>query len=214
MRSALAAAGVSEEDLKAAGITIGDIVNGNVTSEELAKHGISGNILDGLHASGEEIQDALSGEEVPRDVQIAAIENSDIPEVFKSILLTNNNSEIYDELGAGTFIDYIAKYLTKLIINIVSFMLTFIIVSIILRAIIFALDIISNLPVLGLANRLAGGVLGALGALLIIWTLFVIVTLLYTTSVGKETYALIQGNEFLKLLYEYNPIMKLATMLK
>lgn len=214
VRSALAAAGVSEEELNAAGITIGDIVNGNITSEDLAEHGISGNILDGLHASGEKIQEALAGEEVPRDVQIAAIENSDIPEVFKSILLTNNNSEIYDELGAGTFIDYIAKYLTKLIINIVSFMLTFIIVAIILRAIIFALDIISNLPVLGLVNRLAGGVLGAMGAMLIIWALFVIVTLLYTTSIGKEIYALIQGNEFLKFLYEYNPIMKLATMLK
>ena len=49
-------------------------------------------------------------------------------------------------------------------------------VSLILRAIVFALDIVSNLPLLGLVNRLAGGAVGAVGALIIVWVLFILIT--------------------------------------
>ena len=83
-------------------------------------------------------------------------------------------------------------------------------VSLILRAIVFALDIVSNLPLLGLVNRLAGGAVGAVGALIIVWVLFILITLLYMTSTGKEAARMIQENGFTKLLYEYNPLMKLA----
>jgi hypothetical protein len=79
------------------------------------------------------------------------------------------------------------------------------------RAIVLALDIISNLPVLGLVNRLAGGVLGIGGALIIVWILFVIITLLYSTNIGSELLTMIQDSAILAKIYEYNPIMKLAT---
>ena len=152
--------------------------------------------------------------EIPKEVQVAAIEGADIPEIFKSLLLTNNNEDIYEKLGADTFVQYIAKSAAKLIINILAFVLTFIIITIILRAIIFALDIVANLPVLGLINRFAGGILGAGGALIIVWILFMFVTFLYTTSFGKEAYMAIQNNGLLKIIYEYNPIMKLAVTLR
>ena len=79
-----------------------------------------------------------------------------------------------------------------------------------MRAIIFALDIVAEIPVLGLINRLAGGVIGFAGALIIVWLLFVVVTLLYTTVIGKDIYEAIQGNGILKFLYDNNPIMKMA----
>ncbi len=214
VRRVLAAAGITEEQLNAVGITVEDIANGNISSEELAQYGISSSLLDGLNISGEQVGEGLEQLEIPRDMQIAAIEGADIPEIFKSLLLTNNNDEIYKKLGAKTFVEYVASFLSGLIINVLAFLLTFIIVTIILRAIIFALDIVANLPVLGLLNRLAGGVLGALGGLIIVWFLFLIVTMLYTTSVGRDMYALIQGNDFLKMIYEYNPVVKLATTLR
>lgn len=210
----LEAAGVTAEDLKAAGISVKDIVNGKIDSEDLAQYGISRSLLDGLNVSQKNLEDSLEELEIPRDMQMKAIEDADLPDVFKNLLETNNNSEIYKSLGVNSFVQYIGKYLSALIINIVAFLLTFILVTIILRAIIFALDIIANLPVLGFVNRFAGGIIGMFGALIIIWIVFIVITLLYTTDFGRETYALIQGDTFLKVLYEYNPIMKLATMLK
>ena len=212
VRQVLDAAGVSEETLGSFGISIEDIVNERVTGDQLAEYGISSNILDGLKAQGV-TEEIVESAEIPRDMQVAAIESADLPEVFKDLLSTNNNSEIYAELGAETFGQYIGAFLSELIIHIVSFLCTFILVVLILRAIIFALNIVAEFPVLGIANRLIGGGIGIACALMVLWVLCVIVTLLYVTPPGKEIYEAIQANGFLKMIYDYNPVMGLAIKL-
>lgn len=160
-------------------------------------------------AAGQSIMDA----EIPRQVQIAAIEGADIPDVFKNLLLDNNNSEVYAKLGVTSFAEYISKYLTKLIIEILSYLLTFLIVTIIVRAIIFALDFVAALPVLGFLNHLAGTALGIVISLIIVGFLFVGITLLYTTSIGKTMMQLIEQDQILTFLYEHNFIMNIVTHL-
>lgn len=215
VRKVLEAAGVTEDMLSRYGISIEDIVNGSISSEDLAKYGISSDVLDDLSENKRgSIEDAINEAEIPRDVQVAAIEKADLPDVFKDLLSVNNNSEIYEELGVDTFAQYVGSYLARLIINIVAFLCTFVLITIVLRAIVFALDIVSNLPVLGFINRLAGGAIGVIGALIIVWTVFVVITLLYTTSFGKEMYRMIQSDAILKTIYEYNPILKLATIFR
>lgn len=212
VRKALEAAGVSEEKLQEYGISIDDIVNGEISSEQLAEYGISKNVLAGLGAEGSAgIEEALEHADIPKDLQIKAIEMAELPEVFKSLLSDNNNDVIYEKLGVKTFAEYVGEFLSKLIIHIVAFLCTFLLVTIVLRAIIFALDIVSELPVLGFFNRLAGGVVGAAGGLIIIWLFFVVITLLYVTAFGREIYQVIQENAILNMLYENNPLMKLAT---
>ena len=212
VRKVLEAAGVGEDLLSQYGITIEDIVNGNISKEDLAQYGISVNVLDGLDSGQQTAEQAIEGAEIPREMQTQAIQQADLPNVFKSLLTVNNNSEIYQQLGVETFAQYVGSYLAKLIINIVAFLITFVLISIILRAIVFALDIVSSLPGVGIVNRLAGGVIGMVGAMVIVWTLYIIITLMYTTTVGKELFQMIQENQFLTMLYEYNPIMKLATI--
>ena len=212
VRKVLEAAGVGEDLLSQYGITIEDIVNGNISKEDLAQYGISGNVLDGLDSGQQTVEQAIEGAEIPREMQTQAIQQADLPNVFKSLLAVNNNSEIYQQLGVETFAQYVGSYLAKLIINIVAFLITFVLISIILRAIVFALDIVSSLPGVGIVNRLAGGVIGMVGAMVIVWTLYIIITLMYTTTVGKELFQMSQENQFLTMLYEYNPIMKLATI--
>lgn len=212
VRKALEAAGVSEEKLEEYGISIDDIVNGEISSEQLAEYGISKNVLAGLGAEGSAgIEEALENADIPKDLQIKAIEMAELPEVFKSLLSDNNNDVIYEKLGVKTFAEYVGEFLSKLIIHIVAFLCTFLLVTIVLRAIIFALDIVSELPVLGFFNRLAGGVVGAAGGLIVIWLFFVVITLLYVTAFGREIYQVIQENAILNMLYENNPLMKLAT---
>lgn len=212
VRKALEAAGVSEEKLQEYGISIDDIVNGEISSEQLAEYGISKDVLAGLGTEGSTgIEEALENADIPKDLQIKAIEMAELPEVFKSLLSDNNNDVIYEKLGVKTFAEYVGEFLSKLIIHIVAFLCTFLLVTNVLRAIIFALDIVSELPVLGFFNRLAGGVVGAAGGLIIIWLFFVVITLLYVTAFGREIYQVIQENAILNMLYENNPLMKLAT---
>lgn len=212
VKRALKAAGVSEEQLEEYGISVEDIVNGEITSEQLAEYGISRELLAGLGEKGEEaVKEAVENADIPKELQIKAIEMAELPEVFKTLLSSNNNNEIYDKLGVKTFADYVGEFLSKLIINIVAFICTFLLVTLVLRALVFSLDIVSELPVLGFFNRLAGGVIGAAGGLIIVWLLFVVITLLYVTSFGREVYQVIQDNDILRIIYENNPLMKLAT---
>ena len=215
VKKVLNAAGVTEEDLAEHGITIEDIVNGDVSEDELKEYVISRRLLAGLrNGSSEVIAEEVENVELPKDLQIKAIEMAELPDIFKDLLSENNNDTIYQKLQVETFAQYVAAYLSKLIVNIIAFLATFIFATIIIRAIVLALNVVSELPVIGLVNRLAGGVLGAVGALLIVWTLFIIVTLCYTTSIGKDIYDVIQNNEITRLMYEYNPIFMLATKLK
>lgn len=214
VRKALGAAGLNEDALAQYGITVEDIVNGNISKSDLAKYGISGSILDGLLVGEQTAADAMDEAEIPRDIQMEAIRNADLPDVFKSLLTVNNNSEIYEQLGVTTFAQYVGGFIAKLFIDIVSFLCTFLLVTIIFRAIVFALDIVAELPGIGAVNHLIGGLMGAVGALVIVWILFLVITLLFTTAIGKEMFRMIEASGFLQALYDYNPVLKVATLFR
>lgn len=211
VEKALKAAGISEEQMETYGITVDDIVEGNVSSEQLSQFGLADALPeDAGEEAGDERESLLDGMEIPRDLQQEAISAADLPKIFKDLLSVNNNDEIYEELGVETFAQYVGSFLSRLIINIVSFLGVFLLITIILRAIIFALDIVEDLPVLGFINRLAGGAVGFACALIIVWILFIVVTLMYTTVIGKDIYQTVQDNGILKMLYDCNPIMRMA----
>lgn len=211
VRKALKAAGITEEMLKQHGVTIDDIVNGKITSEDLKKYGISSSVLDGLNQKdSSSVEEAIKNADIPKDLQDKAIEMAKLPQVFKTMLNDNNKDSVYKDLGVKTFAEYVGEFLAQLIIHMVAFLCTFLLVTILVRAIVFALDIVANLPVLGFFNRLGGGAVGLLIALIIVWFLFIIVTLMYVTSIGREMYQTIQSNAILKMLYDYNPLLKLA----
>lgn len=212
VKRVLKAAGVSEETLEEHGITVEDIVNGTINDKELAQYGISSRLLTGLrNGAGDVVAEEVEQADVPEELQDEVIEEAGLPAVFKELLQKNNKDSVYQTLGAETFIQYVATYLAKLVVHILAFLGTFIFASILIRAIVFALNIVTELPGVGIINRLAGGALGAVGALVIVWILFVIVTLLYTTQIGQDIYEVIRSNDFTRFIYEYNPILMLAT---
>lgn len=214
VRNALNAAGIGEDRLSELGISVADIANGRITTDELAGMGISEKLLDGINQAEEEALEEQETAEIPREQQTEAIQGADIPQIFKELLLTNNNSEIYSRLGVSSFPSYVAAYLAKLAVHVVAFLLTLLVVTIVLRAIIYSLNVVANLPVMGVVNRLAGAALGLLGALIVVWVFFLLITMLYMTAAGQDMYAMIQENEILALIYAYNPVLRLATLIK
>ena len=146
-----------------------------------------------------------------RDSQIVLIENSEFPEIFKDLLLANNNGEVYESLGVTTFVDYVGAYMGKLISDIVAFLLAFIAITVVVRIVLYILDIIGHLPVIGGLNRLAGGILGLGTALIIVWVLFIVITMMYDSSIGKLFLGNIAENEFLQFLYNNNVLMNYLT---
>ncbi len=142
--------------------------------------------------------------EIPKEVQIQEIEKAALPEFLKSRLLENNNSTIYQELGIQTFPEYVASYIARMILKVVAFLITFILVWILVRALMAAVDLLGELPVLGLINHVGGAIAGAAAALVIVWLLFLVVTLLYSNTAGQACFEMIEKSSILTFLYENN----------
>lgn len=159
------------------------------------------------------LAEQLSGGEISRQEQAQIIENSDVPEIFKEYL-QENNKEIYSMIGADSFADYIAKGITRLIIQILTAVVLFFVISAALKIVMYILDVVSWLPIIGGINRIAGAALGLVMALIFIWIVFLVFTLLYTTPAGEEIFAQINGNAFLRFLYQNNYILKILMGLR
>lgn len=154
----------------------------------------------------EDTQDALL-EGLSRDEEFAMIENSGMPTIFQEVLKENNNDEAYEALGEKTFGGYVGAYVAKLIADIIAFLITFLIVKLILRIFIGVFGIIDKIPFIGGANRIAGGVIGAGIGLVFVWILFIVITLLYSTSLGHAWLEDINSSAILSWLYSINPLM-------
>ena len=162
------------------------------------------------------LPDETTGEEalqteIPREQQISMIEGADIPEVIQKMLLENNNNEVYTALGVQTFGEYIGAYVAKVIADILAFLITFVVVFIIVRVALGMLNILDKIPLVGGANHLVGGLFGAGIGILIIWILFIVITLLYNTSFGMACMKGISESEILTKLYDSNILLKYIT---
>ena len=73
------------------------------------------------------------------------------------------------------------------------------------------LNVIEKLPVLKQINKLAGGAAGLVKGLLIVWIAAILVMILSNTPIGIKIAADIDGNVFLKFLYDKNLIMYFLT---
>lgn len=192
-----------------------------ITAEDLAGIDLSGTPLENLgpdelenlsevnwEALGITMDDILSliGD-IPKDVQISQIEKASVPQFLKDLLLENNNTAIYNELGVDTFPNYVASYISRLVLNVLSFLVTFLLAIIIVKALMVAVNIIGELPVLGLVNHIAGGALGLVLGLVIVWLVFLIMTLACTTSVGSACFDMVEKSSILTFLYNSNPLL-------
>jgi uncharacterized membrane protein required for colicin V production len=161
--------------------------------------------LDLLGISEEDLLGMIG--EIPRDQQIQLIEHSQLPEFLKTLLMENNNSIVYEELGVTGFPQYVAGYITRAVMKILSFLVTFLLAIIIVRALMAAVDILGELPVVGPLNHAGGAVFGFLAALLVVWMIFLVITLLYSTDMGQTCFAMIGESRVLTVIYENNPIL-------
>ena len=142
--------------------------------------------------------------------QVMIIEDLELPENIKEMLLENNHTESYDLLEVSGFHEYVGAYLAKLIINALAYLLSFVIVWTVLRVIIMALDVVTMLPLLHGLNQLAGGVLGLVYGVVLVWIAFLLVTILCNGDLGRAFFGLISENPFLLFLYNQNVIMKIV----
>ena len=142
--------------------------------------------------------------------QTKFIESLPLPTAFKEQMETFNNSAGYAKLEASDFGDYIISYFATIIMNVLAYVVTMLVVWIIIRAIIGALGIFSSLPIIRSVDRIGGLALGLIEGVLLIWILFLVLSLFSATPLGTQLMNEIYANPFLQILYNTNIFMNFA----
>ncbi|GKX31826.1 hypothetical protein SH1V18_43060 [Vallitalea longa] len=146
--------------------------------------------------------------------QINFINQLNLPEQFKHLLVTNNNSEVYNLLNVNSIGEYIGGLIATLIINILCFLGVFIIVTILVKLLINILDLVSKLPVLNQINKMGGLILGAVKGVIIVWVLFLVMSLMSANPNVNNVFETLKVSEVASVLYNNNLLMNIVTNIK
>ena len=139
------------------------------------------------------------------------IDGLNLPEILRKNIEKNNNTENYAELSVNTLTEYVSGYLARTIVNGLSYVLAYILATIGIRIVVYILNLIAGLPILKTANKLTGGLVGFVKGLVFIWILFLILTVLCSTEIGKTSLELIEKDSLLSVIYQYDPLIHIFT---
>jgi hypothetical protein len=132
-----------------------------------------------------------------------------LPQSLKDSLAENNNSAVYEQLGATYFTDYIGSFVGNVCLNIIGYLITFMIVFFGLHILLLAFNVVDRLPLIHGINHFAGAILGIFKGFLVLELLFLLLVPFSTTDFGVKILAQINDNGFLSALYHSNILMKL-----
>jgi len=105
--------------------------------------------------------------------------------------------------------DGLGTVIADVFLQIITWLGTFILITIILKIAIFALDLLTKLPVLHSLNKTAGFILGAIIGLMVIWVSMLIVIVFFNTSIGAYVLNSVNNEPILKIIHENNPLFLL-----
>lgn len=180
---------------------ISDFVRENTGWQEKIEEKCSRVIMEQLDGSAD--LQSITG-------QVSYIEELPLPQTVKEKLVENNNTEIYKRLAVESFAEYLGRYLSYGILNGICFLISFVIATVIMQMILYAVDILTALPVIGTLNRIGGVCLGCAQGILWVWVFLLIITILYDTQVGNYLQGQIQADPVLTWFYNNNILMKIV----
>ncbi len=151
---------------------------------------------------GEKLEESINS-------QVSFIDELPIPENIKRKLAENNNGETYQQMAVDNFTEYLSKYIAAGIMNGITFLIAFVLVMIVIKVVLYAVDLLTELPVIGGCNRVGGALAGLLQGILWIWVIFLGITLFYDTQVGRYLMETIQEDPVLRWIYDRNYLVQI-----
>ncbi|MDD7218521.1 MAG: CvpA family protein [Blautia sp.] len=168
-------------------------------------------IYDTVQESCSKFVEGKSNESEKEDgeEQNDVIKNLNLPSLLTNGISENNTADVYSYLSADTFSEYLAHYLAEIVINGLSFLVSFILSTLLIRCITWAADLITRIPVIKGVNKIAGALFGLIKFVVIIWILFLILTVLCNTAIGQNGLKLIRQDQLLNYLYNKDILIRI-----
>ncbi len=145
--------------------------------------------------------DSLEGKTSISDEEIDKIK---APDIVKKQLKSYNDKSGFELFDAKDAKDYVSGVVANIIIRAAVFVVLFIVLVVLIHVIGAALNLLSKLPGLNLANKAAGMAIGLVLGAAFVLVLFALVTVFSNTEIGQSALKLIEDNGVLKYIYEHN----------
>jgi len=142
-----------------------------------------------------------------RENQELTINSYEVPDLLKDNLIVNNTQEMYQKLLVSVFEEYVSAYLAKTAINAMSFVVLFILFVVAFKILLAVVDLISRIPIIKGVNKFAGGCLGFIESLLIVWIFFFILVVFIGADSSSTLFGMINDSKFLTVLFNTNALM-------
>ena len=136
-----------------------------------------------------------------------------LPDFLTMQIKNNNNTVMYELLGAKTIQEYISSYITHMIVNMIALLITWFFLKVILGTVFRILgSVVEQLPVVSTLNRGTGLFFGLLKAVVTLSIVGLIVPVLITNpelqSISQSIEASIitkwlYNNSFILMIYNY-----------
>lgn len=181
------------------------VVSGIMKNSENVVGFIDEKVAAIVNFSSEEAAEAGENE------QESLISSLPLPESIKQSLMENNTAENYITLQVSQFEEYVCRQITNVIINAIAFVITLVIAIIALWFACNALNLLAKLPLLRQLNQAAGLAAGLAEGVLVVWVLFVVLTMCAGSEFGREALEMIAENPFLDFIYKNNLVSKFIT---
>lgn len=144
------------------------------------------------------------GDTASTEGRLELLEQYQLPDTIKQYLKTDITFEALEQ----DFTTYISNKMAELIIDAIAYAVAFVVVWAAFWIVVEMLGVVAKLPGLKTLNRLGGAVAGGAEGVLIIWSIFLVITVCCTTSWGKQSMEMITESKILTFIYEKNVMMK------
>ena len=146
-----------------------------------------------------------------KTAQMQIIDELPFPEGMKLAVINNNNTETYLAFQVENFQAYLAHYLAYVAVNSLSFILIQLAIMILFSILLHISKDMAEIPILHGIDKTGGVLLGAIQALAIIWSVFVLLAAIGNTAVGLWAYSGICDSPVLSFLYDHNLLLNTIT---
>ncbi len=184
-----------------------EFVNGDL-KEYLEQIGVGGLLGTGSAAVSDSIK-ALSS--LTKNEQTRLIQNLPVPDFLKNLILSYNNTQGYQKLQAADFGEYLTRFIADIILNILAFIVTLLVAQLIVTGVLAALNIFARLPFVNSVNHIGGLAIGILQGIILVWLIFLVISMLSGTQIGIRLMDMIDESVLLRPLYQSNIFLKIVT---
>lgn len=149
--------------------------------------------------------------ELTKNQEMTWIENYNAPDIIKTALVDNNTKDIYEGLNVTGFYEYVESYVCTLIINSISYVVIFVVVIVFCLCLLKAMDIITEIPIIGAIDKIGGCALGVAIAMMFIWIGCIVITIFSGTTWGQFIFSQINDSQILSYIYNHNLLLDIVT---